>query len=88
MIVCNKCKNPASIFVYSNKLDIVVCKSCKIATGEYTSGQRGIYDATGKPRDRIWLQDKLEMTSSDKKWEEDIKSRKRMPDGTIRRFKK
>lgn len=85
---CNKCNKETDVFVYSRTLDMVVCKQCKADTGELVKGHRGIYDATGAPRDRDWLRDKLAMTRTEKKWHQDIRSRKLMPDGTVRRIKR
>lgn len=85
---CSKCQKPTSTFVYSKTLDLVVCRQCKIDAGDKYETGRGIFDATGKRRDRDWLRDKLEMTRTDKRWKEDIMSRRRMPDGSIRRIKK
>ena len=73
--------------MYSKVLDDVVCLSCKKEHDGIRTGNRNILDANGNIRDRDWLRDKLEMTSSEKKWESDIKSRKVMPDGTVARVK-
>lgn len=81
MSLCNKCKQEASTFVYSAEDDMVVCRSCKPSTGQ----RQRIVDATGKVRDRIWLNNKLEMTRTDKSWEADIKRRKLTPNGNVTR---
>ena len=88
MNLCKHCNQPTQVFVYSYVLEKVVCKNCKYEAGEKTGQRRGIYDATGRLRDRDWLRNKLEITRTEKKWHEDIKSRKVMPDGTVRRIKK
>lgn len=49
-------------------------------------GTRGIYDELGKPRDREWLNNKLELTRNEKTWHKDIKDRKVLPDGTVARI--
>ena len=59
-----------------------ICHDC------YSPGpQSGIYDATGKRRDRNWLSKKLKYTKSETAWHEDIKSRRSLPDGSVGRFK-
>lgn len=52
--------------------------------------KRGSYivDATGKFRDRVWLNNKLEMTRTEKNWHRDIKSRRIAKDGTVYRKNK
>lgn len=49
-------------------------------------GSWGIWDSQGKLRDRAWLDKKLNMTRSDKAWEEDIKSRRQVSPTEIGRF--
>lgn len=88
MNVCNKCNKPAEVFGYSKVLNMVVCTKCKAETGEKTTGRRGVFDSLGKPRDRDWLRHKLDITSTEKKWHEDIKSRRVAPDGSITRIKR
>lgn len=66
---------------------MVVCKQCKIDAGDHHEAGHGIFDAQGKRRDRDWLRDKLEMTSHEKKWKADIKSRRLSRDGSIKRNK-
>ncbi len=44
-----------------------------------------ITDATGKVRDRVWLNNKLEITRTEKSWKKDIQSRRVAPDGTVYR---
>ena len=48
-------------------------------------GEGHIIDATGKRRDRVWLNNKLEMTRTDKAWKKDIMSRRKTPNGEVYR---
>lgn len=59
------------------------CDDCK------TSPNRSrILDAQGRVRDREWLNNKLDYTRTEKKWHDDIKARRTMPDGSVGRFKR
>lgn len=75
------------VFEYWIWINIEKCMKCGFVK-EKKNESRFIKDARGVIRDEAWLRKKLEMTSTDKKWREDILSRRIMSDGTVIRQKR
>ena len=84
MPACDLCKEWFyTVYFFKDKW---ICSGCR--TKEGYKEELGIFDATGKRRDRVWLQNKLDFTRTDKRWEKDIKSRRITQNGKVIRTDK
>ena len=86
---CKDCKSKIDKYSFRamwNKESKAVEYFCVSCANRRNPKNNAIVDSKGNRRDRMWLQNKLDMTKNESTWHDDIKGRKVMPDGSVARF--